>query len=171
MDKNLQTAKVDVRRLQLLNDRIVQTLDALNQVRMSSTGGFAHSNPWVGGFNQGIGYSQYPQFNQGLGYSNPYGAFNTPMVQNYVDPRMAQINPGFAPQGQFSGFGLSHSNPYATNGFVPQTPVAGLNTFGQNPYYGVAPTTNSFYNNPVEMERARLASVGFGAPINPISIW
>lgn len=35
-------AKVDVRKLQVLNDRINQTIDALNQVRLS-VHGLAHS--------------------------------------------------------------------------------------------------------------------------------
>ncbi|MCB0384852.1 MAG: hypothetical protein KDD43_05620, partial [Bdellovibrionales bacterium] len=46
MDKT--TAKIDVQKLQLLNDRICQTIDALNQVRMSMhgfTNGLGHNIP------------------------------------------------------------------------------------------------------------------------------
>jgi hypothetical protein len=39
----METAKIDIRKLQLLNDRINQTIDALNQVRLS-VHGLSHSN-------------------------------------------------------------------------------------------------------------------------------
>ena len=48
------TARVDIERLQILNDRLCQTLEALNQVRMS-----AH--------NMGYSHFQHPAH---LGYSN-----------------------------------------------------------------------------------------------------
>jgi exopolyphosphatase/pppGpp-phosphohydrolase len=38
----METAKIDIRKLQLLNDRINQTIDALNQVRLS-VHGLSHS--------------------------------------------------------------------------------------------------------------------------------
>ena len=40
----METVKVDVQKLQLLNDRIAQTIEALNQVRMS-VHGIQHSPP------------------------------------------------------------------------------------------------------------------------------
>ena len=66
----METAKVDIEKLQLLNDRITQTIEALNQVRLSvhglqsgrqmgqqipqiggyglsHTGGFGQQNPWA----------------------------------------------------------------------------------------------------------------------------
>src|ERR1051326_4435369 len=58
-------AKVDVRKLQILNDRINQTIEALNQVRLS-VHGLGHSglqNPFLG---QGYGMQQ------GFGGQNPY---------------------------------------------------------------------------------------------------
>ena len=39
----METAKIDIRKLQLLNDRINQTIDALNQVRLS-VHGLSHTN-------------------------------------------------------------------------------------------------------------------------------
>jgi hypothetical protein len=90
--------KVDVRKLQLLCDRINQTIEALNQVRMS-VHGLAHatafSQPWsspqaayatpfaatgttgwtapVGGV--GLQHTAgFPVANALLGYANPYGA-------------------------------------------------------------------------------------------------
>lgn len=59
-------AKVDVRKLQILNDRINQTIDALSQVRLS-VHGLGHTgvptqmmNPF--GTIQGIGYPTIPGF-------------------------------------------------------------------------------------------------------------
>ncbi len=40
----MDTAKVDIRKLQLLNDRINQCIDALNQVRLS-VHGLSHTSP------------------------------------------------------------------------------------------------------------------------------
>src|SRR4051794_12565901 len=48
----METAKVDVRKLQMLNDRINQTIDALNQVRLS-VHGMSHTGtiPGINGIN------------------------------------------------------------------------------------------------------------------------
>jgi hypothetical protein len=48
----METAKVDIRKLQVLNDRISQTIEALNQVRLSvhglaSNGAFGPPQPWM----------------------------------------------------------------------------------------------------------------------------
>jgi hypothetical protein len=95
----METAKVDIRKLQLLNDRINQCIDALNQVRLS-VHGLQHANPqqlWgqVGtGFGQppGLGVAQQPGFGQQFGQG----------IQG------AQVYPG--PIGPaFGGFG--HSSP------------------------------------------------------------
>src|SRR5215475_9163436 len=82
----METAKVDIRKLQLLNDRINQCLDALNQVRLSVHGlsqGLSHSNPQAGitagptsGFGQ-PGFGQ-PGFERSL-FSQ---AGVNPFVQN-----------------------------------------------------------------------------------------
>src|SRR5207302_2142009 len=53
----METAKVDLRKLQLLNDRIAQVIDALNQVRFS-VHGLQHSAP---GFVPGnAGFNTFP---------------------------------------------------------------------------------------------------------------
>jgi hypothetical protein len=113
----VETAKVDIRKLQQLNDRINQCLDALNQVRLS-VHGLSHT---TGAFPQ-IGQQQVGQ----LGFGG---------VQ---DPRfMAQgINPlaqaglaGFAQPygGQPYGGGLSHTGaigqPFAQSPFAAWGPV------------------------------------------------
>lgn len=95
----METAKVDIQKLQLLNDRINQTIDALNHVRASVHGlqsgpsfvppmwqGLSHS-PVVGGVQGGIGMqglmspwaqqSQYTQQSpfaqQAIGQQIPFG--------------------------------------------------------------------------------------------------
>jgi hypothetical protein len=99
-------ARVDVRKLQLLNDRISQMIDALNQVRLS-VHGLSHT-PVV---SSQVGPIGYPY----LGY----GA-QTIGVPGYG------IQPGFTGaslQGLpiTSGFGLQHTafSPYATQAVTP----------------------------------------------------
>ena len=123
----METAKVDIRKLQLLNDRINQCIDALNQVRLSVHGlsqGLSHTSPQSQvGLNPG-------QYSQGFG-SNPFQAgvnpFGNPFGQTGVNPFQQAgfgqqmpigqnpLNQGFAP-------GLSHTS--------------GLSQFGQpgNPF-------------------------------------
>lgn len=59
-------AKVDVRKLQVLNDRINQTIDALNQVRLS-----VHGLGHTGGLQSQINPLAY--LSQGFGMQQPYG--------------------------------------------------------------------------------------------------
>ena len=116
----METARVDIRKLQLLNDRINQCLDALNQVRLT-VHGLAHSTaPGLGAGNAGsIG---------GLGQIDPRFAAG--------DPRFTAIDPRFAGGGQqaayFGGYpqGLSHST------FGPQMAFGAQGSLGQaqNPY-------------------------------------
>lgn len=97
-------AKVDVRKLQMLNDRIIQTLEALTQVRAS-----------VHGIGQTGPYGAYPPVMQGpwaqpgLGHSpamTPYAPYASPYASLYGNT--------FGP----SPIGLSHSS-YAQSAFVP----------------------------------------------------
>lgn len=99
-------AKIDIRKLQLLNDRLVQAIDALNQVRMSVYGatptqgfggGLSHTGayPTMGGF-PGVQQQQFggiPWLQQGFPTQNP-GMFG--FGQN-------------VPQQGFGYGGLSHS--------------------------------------------------------------
>ncbi len=116
----METAKVDIRKLQLLNDRINQCIDALNQVRLSVHGlsqGLSHTNPQAG-INAGSPY--------GFGFSG-FGAspLQNPFAQAGVSPLglgqtgfgQVPVTPSFTP-------GLSHSS--------------GLSPFAQvNPYFSV----------------------------------
>jgi len=95
----METARVDVRKLQLLNDRINQCLDALNLVRLS-TYGLSHAPATV-----------------------PFGAPATTAPP--FDPRFAYGGPPIVPG---LGNGISHT-PYAPPlgaGFTPGIPGGGV---------------------------------------------
>lgn len=92
-------AKVDVRKLQILNDRINQTIDALNQVRFSvhglgHTGGLQSFNPYL---------------TQGFGMQQPFG-MGVPGIglQQGLQGGLSGGFPGMSPQ---STLGFQHS-PY-----------------------------------------------------------
>jgi hypothetical protein len=108
----METVKVDLQKLQLLNDRIAQTIDALHQVRLT-VHGIQHSNPaGYGGFQQfgqpqqqwGQPQQQWGQPQQQWGQPTPFG-FQGPMG---ITPIPMQ--------------GIQHSNPYQQN------------PYQQNPY-------------------------------------
>lgn len=91
----METAKVDMRRLQLLNDRIAQVMEALNQVRFSVHGlqHTAQFSPWA----QQYGHPYAGQVGldprtlstlgvqQGLGFTP---GLNVPYQQNWVNPML-----------------------------------------------------------------------------------
>jgi hypothetical protein len=100
----METARVDIRKLQLLNDRINQTIDALNQVRFSVHGVQTGVNAVTG---------------LGLGHTaptvNPYFA-NPFLAQQITNPYLAQQawGMGVNPFTNFAnGFanGLGHTSP------------------------------------------------------------
>src|SRR6266545_4593541 len=104
----METAKVDIRKLQLLNDRINQCIDALNQVRVS-VHGLSHASA-VNPAGVGVPLTQSP-FGQ-----TPYGAaaFGGGYSPGFI--QQTGFQPGFAPQypvGIGQGFnpalGLSHT--------------------------------------------------------------
>ena len=99
----METAKVEIRKLQLLNDRINQCIDALNQVRLS-VHGLSHT-PGVSA-STGIPFTQSP-FTQ-----NPYTGLGTPYAPGFV--QQAGVIPSqFGPhQGVPPQFGLGQTfNP------------------------------------------------------------
>ncbi len=111
----METAKVDIRKLQLLNDRINQCIDALNQVRVS-VHGLSHAsagNPAGLGsplaqspFGQQSPYAQIPYGAQafGAGYVPGLGQ-QTGFQQGFISPQVpVGIGQGFSP-----AFGLSHT--------------------------------------------------------------
>src|SRR5437870_1087477 len=120
----METAKVDIRKLQLLNDRINQCIDALNQVRLSVHGlaqaqGLSHSG--VSPFPQSA-VSAIPQY--GVGYpslgATPFTG--APNLGAFANPAFGQ---GSFPQGfvpglsHTSGIGFGALGAFGQQGFNP----------------------------------------------------
>jgi len=167
-------AKVDVRKLQILNDRINQTIDALNQVRLSVHGlGHTGVNPL--GFGPGYGVPQ------GLGAQNPYlfGAPNPYQSLHGFGGQLSQLSSQLGPQGiPGGGLGFQHSpfvpypnpyvNPFPTQAFGAQpwtmipgitgTPWAGAGAF---PTGGIG--GGLFHSNP-ELIDKQIAEVKASDP-------
>ncbi len=85
----METVKVDMQKLQLLNDRIVQTIEALNQLRLSVHGIQHTSSPY------GYGY----------GTVAPWGVYN-PMT--FAQPSFGPSSFGPSSFGYVPN-GISHS--------------------------------------------------------------
>jgi hypothetical protein len=146
----METVKVDIQKLQLLNDRIAQTIDALNQLRLSVHGihhtpagyptygqsqmtPFVQSSPFGGAvpftqgqpFGQSSPYAQYgAQFSP---FANPYTAYSQPYpvgfqhTPNAVSPW--SVGNWILPFGT-AGNGLSHTTWEPTwQGQTWQTPT------------------------------------------------
>lgn len=110
----METAKVDIRKLQLLNDRINQCIDALAQVRLS-VHGLQHSNP-IGQMGFGIGSNPFgqssfgnPLAQQGGGLYGQQQGIQGQGIQGMQNPWPSQQS--FGQQGGQGGFGLSHTSP------------------------------------------------------------
>ena len=111
----METAKVDIRKLQVLNDRINQCIDALNQVRLS-VHGLAHTpqgqfgTPGINPLQQGINPYQQGQF--GYAGAGPLGF--SPFLSGVSHSSPVVASPAFLP-GALPGIspfaGLSHSSP------------------------------------------------------------
>jgi hypothetical protein len=103
----METAKVDIRKLQLLNDRINQCLEALSQVRLT-VHGLSHTSGQIPGGQipgQGLGLGLGQGFPSGVGTAfGPLGA----------------MGPGL-PYPPFAGLGHS-------------TPIGPFQAFGQQPF-------------------------------------
>jgi hypothetical protein len=116
----METAKVDIRRLQLLNDRINQCLDALNQVRLS-VHGLSHSGltpETQGGMLNPL--AQDPRFSGGAFAASP-------SVPGWV-PGLSHSAPGYgAGAGFLSGIGGQAQVPFGP----AQTPFF-------NPFLGLS---------------------------------
>jgi hypothetical protein len=123
---SMETAKVDIRKLQLLNDRINQCIDALSQVRLSvhglshtaginpnvpqQTGAFGFQDPRL---SMGIGQQQagFPQQQQG-GFPQPFGAGLSHTPPFFAGPQQVGGNPYAAWGGGQAGVN-PYMNPYA----------------------------------------------------------
>jgi hypothetical protein len=149
----METAKVDIRKLQLLNDRINQCIDALSQVRLS-VHGLSHTQA------PGQFAGQYPgQVAGQFGNTNPIGGYLDP---RFTDPRFGF---GVSPIAQGQGYvgGLAHT-PFAgqtgqigqimpgfTSGMAGNIPLANQIPVWNAPF-GLSHTgleTESVYNRPL----------------------
>jgi hypothetical protein len=125
----METAKVDIRKLQMLNDCINRTIEALNQVRLSvHAGGLSHTAPI--GFAGAIGNPYLPYPNALLnGLVTGFG--NTPAISpQYATQFANQYNPQYQYAPQMFGWaqqGLGHTGvqPFNTVGQA-------FNTLGQD---------------------------------------
>jgi hypothetical protein len=118
----METVKVDTQKLQLLNDRIAQTIDALNQLKMS-VHGIQHSQaqPYYGSPY----YQSYPS---PAAFAPQFSPFATPFA------------PPYATQPSFIGpAGIQHT-PTQLRGWttLPQF-TQGVPTYGQS-YGQTVPT-------------------------------
>jgi hypothetical protein len=111
-------AKVDIRKLQVLSDRINQATEALNSVRASVHGlGHTTAPSTYGSFGYGVGM-QSPMGTVGYGTFNQ-PSFNQPYGQPYMQNQMFPYGTGFVP-------GLQHSTG------IGQLPY-GMSQFSQFP--------------------------------------
>jgi len=112
----METAKVDIKKLQVLSDRINQCIDALNQVRLS-VHGLTQSNP----FNQGLpGFGQQginPGLSHTSGATTQFGAMGINAYANPYAP-FGGAQTGFpGSQGINPLTGLSHTGSEGIEGF------------------------------------------------------
>lgn len=109
----METVKVDIKKLQLLNDRINQCIDALGQVRMSVHGLSHTSAP-----GQGAPFTGVPPYQAGM-----------PQYQAGIPPFQTPAGgPGYSPFGQAPSGppfipGISHTTPLGVNPFAGLEPA------------------------------------------------
>jgi hypothetical protein len=124
----MDTVKVDIQKLQLLNDRIAQTIDALNQVRMSVHGiqhtqwsPFAQVSPY--GFPQSpfVGYPQtfgqfpptpYPTQFQPTPFGSPFSGLS------HTSPQTMQYTQ-YNPYTQYTPYTTPYTNGISHTSFDP----------------------------------------------------
>jgi hypothetical protein len=114
----METVKVDFQKLQMLNDRIAQTIDALNQVRLT-THGLQHSGPMQQQGAAGLGGVQGSVQGYGQNYVQPGQYPQQIAPQMGALQHASPIPQQLAPQGQWplpfqapvGATGIAHSMP------------------------------------------------------------
>jgi hypothetical protein len=133
-------ARVDVRKLQILNDRINQTIDALNQVRLS-VHGLGHSpvqNP-IGFAGPGYGPQQGFGMQSPLGGQSPYQGLGGQNPYQGPGGQLGQLSSQLNQQQGIPGLGFQHSpfqqfqNPFV-NPYLSQQGM--MSPWGQSPVSG-----------------------------------
>ncbi len=137
-------ARVDIRKLQLLNDRITQTIDALNQVRWSvhglqhATGGVPNQGVY-GNMQQPLPFANQslygqqglsPWQTQGLSPWQQQAFAQSPFAaQSFASPGLSPLSTSNVPYATqaMGGIGIQHSTavPYGLPvvGFGAQMPI------------------------------------------------
>jgi hypothetical protein len=142
----METAKVDIRKLQVLNDCINRTIEALNQVRLSvHAGGLSHSAalgalPFFGGYPT-AGYPSYP---------NVYGAsvYGAGIPQAVGYPQYAQ------------SLGLGHTAAM-TGGYWPSS--IGMQSAYGSPIFGAQSAYGApLWGNPAAAAYGAYGPTGLG---------
>jgi len=146
----METAKVDIRKLQLLNDRISQCIDALNQVRLSVHG--LTVSP-AGTASPAFGYGGYGQ--------SPFG------VPGFGLSHSAPIGNPFAQAGMAGGVNQG-VNPLLASTAFGQVPISG------NPYFqqlagGLSHSVGGL--SPATGFSQGINPASFSQGINPASGW
>lgn len=148
-------AKVDVRKLQVLNDRINQTIDALNQVRVS-VHGLGHTSAMQPSWNPlsfiGQGYGGQ----QGYGPQQPYGFGGQGLFPGIGSPFGSQQGL----QGLGGGFGFQHSpyhpylNPFTNPNLMTPWGI-GVTPLSGSPWGGIGGGIGGglFHSNPELIDR------------------
>jgi len=135
----METAKVDIRRLQTLSDCINRTIEALNQVRLSVHAGnlpFATLGlqQTLGAFPNAFGISPQNAFPNAFGIS-PQNAFPNAFG---LSPQIVGQVPGVIP-------GIAHSAPAYFNQLAGVSPLANL---AAQAAFNQAALNNTAFNNP-----------------------
>jgi hypothetical protein len=129
----METAKVDIRKLQLLNDSINRTIEALNQVRLSVHGiGISHS---AAAGPQALGASAYPGY-PAAAYASPYGLLPqaAPQLLGALSSSaagLAHLAAGASSLPPWAAQGLGPSlSPYAAQSLGPSLSPYAAQSFG-----------------------------------------
>lgn len=117
----METVKVDLQKLQLLNDRITQCIDALNQVRLSAHG-LQHSSAQLGYAPTLLPQPMFapqaglPAQMPGIAHTTAFAPSVGPWGAGAVFPQVLpqQISPQLFPQaGVYGAYGgISHTSPF-----------------------------------------------------------
>jgi hypothetical protein len=113
-DTTMDTIQVDAKKLQLLNDRINQTIDALNQLRVTAQAGVG-----LGHSTLGAPVSPYAQFAAAFGQGVPAVPGVYGFQQGLIDPSIVARQQAMqALMAQWAMGGLGHST-LPQGGFAP----------------------------------------------------
>jgi len=176
----MDTAKVDIRKLQLLSDRINQTIDALHQVRMSvhglsqTPGVFGVGtgiNPFVTPFGNAVTPFGTTPWNQ-TAFANPYANVQSQLLaqlalqtqlQQLAQQQIAaqQLAQQLAAQAQLGQTFANNTTPFGINTQMGINPQVGINSQVANP----------FVTNPLAGMNQQASSLSHSAYTQPYNQW